>query len=46
MAVKTSSHVIVRDLTDSRHADIVLWYDGPSEWKGAVKVLINTGTGW
>jgi FG-GAP-like repeat len=46
MAVKTSSHVIVRDLTDSRHADIVLWYDGPSEWKGAVKVLINTGKGW
>ena len=46
MAVKTSSHVIVRDLTDSRHADIVLWYDGSSEWKGAVKVLINTGVGW
>jgi hypothetical protein len=38
--------VIVRDLTDSRHADIVLWYDGSSEWKGAVKVLINTGVGW
>jgi FG-GAP-like repeat len=43
--VKTSSHVIVRELTDSRHADIVMWYDGPSEWKGAVKVLINTGKG-
>jgi hypothetical protein len=46
MAVKTSSHMIVRDLTDSRHADIVLWYDGSSEWKGAVRVLINTGVGW
>jgi hypothetical protein len=44
--VKTSSHVIVRELTDSRHADIIMWYDGPSEWKGAVKVLINTGKGW
>jgi FG-GAP-like repeat len=44
--VKTSSHVIVRDLTDSRRADIVIWYDGPSEWKGVVKVLINTHKGW
>jgi hypothetical protein len=46
LAVKTSSHVIVGNLTDRRQADIVLWYDGAAEWKGAVKVLINTGTGW
>jgi hypothetical protein len=46
LAVKSSPHMLVRALTDRRHADIVLWYDGPSEWKGAVKVLINTGTGW
>jgi hypothetical protein len=46
MAVKTSPHVIVGDLTDSRRADIVLWYDGASESSGAVKVLMNTGTGW
>jgi hypothetical protein len=46
LAVKTSSHVTVRDLTGDRHADLVMWYDGPSEWAGAVKVLINTGTGW
>jgi hypothetical protein len=46
MAVKSSSHVIVGNLTASRQADIVLWYDGPSEWKGALKVLMNTGTGW
>jgi FG-GAP-like repeat len=46
LAVKTSSHVIVRDLTDNRRADIVMWYDGPAEWTGVVKVLVNTGTGW
>jgi FG-GAP-like repeat len=46
MAVKSSSHVLVHDLTASRHADIVIWYDGTSEWTGVVKVLINTGQGW
>jgi hypothetical protein len=46
LAVKTSSHVIVRELTDNRRADIIMWYDGPAEWAGAVKVLVNTGTGW
>jgi hypothetical protein len=46
LAVKTSSRVIVRRLTDNRGADIVIWYVGPSEWTGAVKVLMNTGKGW
>jgi hypothetical protein len=46
MAVKTSRHMLVGDLTASQRADIVLWYDGASEWRGAVKVLINTGAGW
>jgi hypothetical protein len=44
--VKTSSHVIVRDLTESRRADIVMWYHEPSEWKGLIKVLMNTAKGW
>jgi FG-GAP-like repeat len=44
--VKTSSHVIVRDLTDNRRADIVIWYEGRSQVKGAVKVLMNTAKGW
>jgi hypothetical protein len=46
LPIKTSSRVIVRDLTDDRRADIVMWYDRSSEWKGVVKVLINTGKGW
>ena len=44
VAVKTSSHVIVRDLTESRRADIVIWYHGPSGMERAVKVLMNTAT--
>jgi hypothetical protein len=44
--VKTSSHVIVRELTDNRRADIVIWYEGRSQVKGAVKVLMNTAKGW
>jgi FG-GAP-like repeat len=46
LPIKTSSRAIVRDLTGDRHADLVMWYDGPSEWNGLVKALINTGKGW
>jgi hypothetical protein len=42
--VQTSSHVIVRDLTDNRRADIVMWYREPSTWQGVIKVLINATT--
>jgi FG-GAP-like repeat len=44
--VKTSSRVMVQDLTDDGRADIVLWYDGASEWKEVLKVLINAAKGW
>jgi VCBS repeat protein len=44
--VKTSSRVMVRDLTDDGRADIVLWYDGASEWTEVLKVLINAAKGW
>jgi hypothetical protein len=44
--VKTSSHMMVRDLTNNGRADIILWYDGASEWRGVMKVLINTAKGW
>jgi hypothetical protein len=44
--VKTSSHLITRGLTDSGRTDIIMWYDGSSEWKGMIKVLMNTGKGW
>jgi hypothetical protein len=46
IAVKTSAHTMVRDLTNNGRADIVLWYEGTSEWNGVVKVLINTARGW
>jgi hypothetical protein len=46
MPVKTSSHMMVRDLTNNGRADIVLWYDGAPEWRGMLKVLINTAKGW
>jgi len=46
MPVKTSSHMLVRDLTNNGRADIVLWYDGAPEWRGMMKVLINTAKGW
>jgi FG-GAP-like repeat len=46
MPVKTSARAIVRDLTGDQRADIVLWYDTPSDWKGVIKVLINTTKGW
>jgi hypothetical protein len=46
MPVKSSSHVLVRNLTASRYADIVIWYDASSEWTGVVKVLVNIGHGW
>jgi hypothetical protein len=46
LPVRTSSRMIVRDLTDSRGADIVMWYDRSPEWNGVVKVLVNTGKGW
>lgn len=44
--VQTSSHIIVRDLTDSRRADIVIWYREPSASQGVIKVLINATTRW
>ena len=43
---KTSSHMIVRELTGNRYSDIVIWYEGPAEWKGTIKVLMNTTKGW
>jgi hypothetical protein len=44
--VKTTPHVIVRELTGSQRTDIVMWYREPSEWQGLIKVLMNTGKGW
>jgi hypothetical protein len=44
--VKTSPHTIVQKLTDKRYTDIVMWYEGPAEWQGLIKALINTGKGW
>jgi hypothetical protein len=44
--VKTSSRLMTQDLTGNGHADIVLWYEGASEWTGLVKVFINTTKGW
>jgi hypothetical protein len=38
--------VIVRDLTDSRRTDIVMWYHEPSAWQGVIKVLMNTAKQW
>jgi hypothetical protein len=46
VTVKTSPHMIVRNLTGNRRADVILWYDGSSERQGALKVLINSGKGW
>lgn len=46
LAVKTSPHVLVRDLKHDHHADVVLWYEGEPEWRGVLKVLMNTGRGW
>jgi hypothetical protein len=46
LPVKTSPHVLVRDLNGDQRADIVLWYDGEPEWRGVLKVLINTAQGW
>jgi len=44
--VKTTPHVIVRDLTDSQRTDIIMWYREPPEWQGLIKVLMNTGQEW
>jgi hypothetical protein len=44
--VKTSSHLITRDLTGSGRTDILMWYDASSDWNGMIKVLMNTGKGW
>lgn len=44
--VKTSPHVLVRDLNGDQHADVMLWYDTEPEWRGVLKVLMNTGQGW
>ena len=44
--VKTTAHGIVRDLTDRGRADIVMWYQGSSDWKGVIKVLMNTAKAW
>jgi hypothetical protein len=46
MPMKTSSRLLVQDLTDDRHADIIMWYEGSSERKGTVQVLVNTTNGW
>ena len=46
VAVKTSPHLVLADLTANRHTDIVLWHEGSPEWKGVVKVLKNTTKGW
>jgi hypothetical protein len=46
VAVKTSPRLILEDLTANKHTDIVMWYEGSSEWKGVVRVLINTTKGW
>ena len=46
VAVKTSPHLILADLTANRHSDIVMWYEWSPEWKGVVRVLINTTKGW
>jgi hypothetical protein len=46
LPIKTSSRMIVRDLTDNRRADSVLWYNRSPEWKGAVQALINSGKEW
>jgi hypothetical protein len=46
VAIKTSPHLILADLTANRRSDIVTWYEGSPEWKGVVRVLINATKGW
>jgi hypothetical protein len=46
LAVKTSPHMLVRDLNGDRRSDIVLWYDGEPQWRGVLKVLMNSAQGW
>jgi hypothetical protein len=46
VAVKTSPHLHLADLTANRYTDILMWYDGSPELKGVVRVLINTTKGW
>jgi hypothetical protein len=46
VAVKTSPRLILQDLTANKHTDIVMWYEGSAEWKGVVRILMNTAKGW
>jgi hypothetical protein len=46
VAINTSPHLILADLTANRHTDIVMWYEGSPERKGVVRVLRNTAKGW
>ena len=46
LPLKTSRHMLVRDLNGNRHADIVLWFEGDPEWRGVLRVLMNSGQGW
>ncbi|MBI3329323.1 MAG: VCBS repeat-containing protein [Nitrospinae bacterium] len=41
--VKTSSHLLVRDLNKDGLADMLMWYDREPEWSSVIKVLMNTG---
>jgi hypothetical protein len=44
--VKTSPHIVVRDLDGNQRADIILWYDGEPEWRGVLTVLMSSRQGW
>ncbi len=44
--VKTSPHLLVRDLNNDKLADIVIWYTNKPERSGIITVLMNTGQGW
>jgi FG-GAP-like repeat len=46
LSIKTSPHLLVRDLRHSGRADVVMWYEGQSDSSSVVKVLMNTGQGW
>ncbi|MBI3327367.1 MAG: VCBS repeat-containing protein [Nitrospinae bacterium] len=46
LKVKTSPYLLVRDLNNDGLADILMWYDREPEWRGVMKVLMNTGRGW
>lgn len=43
--MKTSPHLLVKDLNHDGLADLLLWYDRDPELTGVIKVLMNGGQG-